>query len=253
MMSIWYTAQQPALFPPVYLMERMARVHHWVILEEAQFDRDNVQFKLTNVAGFDERTVNTNRIGKTIRGLRVCFDELQVVDPEPFSRKLLLALQMNYGRCDGYKSIKPWLTDLLFEVSRRSAVNDICEYTLGALEHLLVLGTSIQRSLRIVPKRPVEPTAWMASFCRQLHATDYIQGRKASEAYFLKGPFEDANCRTWGQVYDIFYETIGDRPVDARISILDALCVLGVEGTRKLLKVDQGKGDIGTAIELTRG
>jgi hypothetical protein len=47
-MSIWYTAQQPVLFPPVYLIERMARVDHWVVLEEAQFDRDCVQFQLTN-------------------------------------------------------------------------------------------------------------------------------------------------------------------------------------------------------------
>ena len=109
---VWYTAEQPTLFPALYLMERMARVHHWVVLEEAQFDRDHVQFKVMAQHGVLQLSVELERTSR-----RRPFNECGVLNPRSWADKTAVTLQTCYGKQSPYRALKPQIEALFDSLS----------------------------------------------------------------------------------------------------------------------------------------
>ncbi len=244
---VWYTAEQPTLFPALYLMERMARVHHWVVLEEAQFDRDHVQFKVMAQHGVLQLSVELERASR-----RRPFNECGVLNPRSWADKTAVTLQTCYGKQSPYRALKPQIEALFDALSVEPDLVRACDITLLWCADLLGIYTTVWHSRQLTAKRPEEPTAWMASFADPLEATDYLQGADSMRSYFVKRPFEDRGMLTWGQDFRCRYTSLQGRGVEASMSVLDALFVQGVEATRSLLWVDRGPGFIGTAVQLSR-
>jgi hypothetical protein len=244
--SVWYTAEQPTLFPALYLMERMARVHHWVVLEEAQFDRDHVQFKV--MAQHGVLTLSVELEGASRRP----FNECGLRNPQRWAEKTAFTLQTCYGKQSPYRALKPQIEALFDSLSVEPDLVRACDTTLLWCADLLGIDATVWHSKQLVAERPEEPTAWMASFADPLEATDYLQGADSMRSYFVKGPFEDRGMLTWGQDFRYRYTSVQGRGVEASMSVLDALFVQGVEATRSLLHLDRGRGFIGTAVQLSR-
>ena len=244
---IWYTAEQPTMFPALYILERMARVHHWVVLQEAQFDRDHVQFKVMAQHGVLQLSVELEGSPR-----RRPFDECKLADPKRWAQKTAFTIQTCYGKQAAYRQLKPQVEALFDTLSIQHDLLMACETTLTWCADLLGINTTLWHSRQLVRNRPEEPTAWMASLADDLGATDYLQGADAMRAYFVKGPFEGRGLSTWGQDFRQRYTSLLGRCVDASMCGLDALFVLGVDATRELLQVDRGPGFVGTAVQIER-
>lgn len=244
----WYSAYQPVLFPPVYLIERIARVQHWVILEEAQFDRSCVQVMLMGPSG---QAMFSPTLSKPSN--RQTFADIAMLEPDRWATRFARSVQHNYGKQDGFKELSPSFDDLMDRLGRLTWLTEVCRVSLEWILDVLKMDTALRTSAELVRPRPADATSWMAAFAEPLGATDYLQGATAMRSYFRRGPFERAGVHTWGQDFRCSYSTLHARLADASISILDALFVWGPDLTRDLLQVRKGKGDVGTAYEITRG
>ena len=243
----WYTVQQPILFPPIYMMERFARCHDVVVLDDAQFDRDNTQFKLMAKDGPRLQSVQLEAENYSLP-----FNKRKVLMPEVWQRKLLNTVQTVYGKQEHYRKLAPWFHQLVHDMAGETDLHLFCLMSVRALLDVLRAPTVLHMGSALCHERPSEPTAWISSFCSQLQATDYVQGMKSMRSYFVKGPFENQNCRTWGQDFATEYVSTAGRLSDASMSILDHLFTQGVESTRRMLLLDKGPGNQGTVILETR-
>ncbi len=247
MSGVWYTVQQPILFPPLYMVERFARCHDVVVLDQAQFCRENTQFKLMSSVG-----VLQNSVHLTGASFRLSFAERRVSRGEAWKHRVLATAQTLYGRQAAYKELRPWFAATVEAMAEEAALDRFCLRSVMALAALLGLQTRFRMGSEMLAGRPAEPTAWVAAFGPQLGATDYIQGEKAMRDYFVEGPFESYGCRTWGQDFSFDYRSNGDWPGAAGLSVLDLLFVHGVDATREAVGVAQGPGPRGTEKLVTR-
>lgn len=243
----WYTAQQPILFPPLYMMERFARCHDVVVLDRAQFCRDNTQFRLMSSVGPLLQSVQLAE-----GGFRLSFAERRVVRAEQWARKARATAQSLYGRQRAYKELSGWFGDTVAAMAAEPALDRFCTLSVRALADLLGLRTRFRLGSELVPDRPADATAWIASFCGQLEATDYIQGEKAMGAYFKRGPFEAQGCRTWGQNFAFEYKSNAGLHGHAGLSALDLLFMHGVDAVRAAVGVEAGPGRRGVEKLVTR-
>lgn len=246
-MSVWATVQQPYLFPPIYMIERFARCDHVVWMDRAKFDRDNTQVRLSGPNGFYMQSLPLQHAPFSSR-----FDQRRVLEPARWARRFVASLQTSYGRSEHFKALKPWLLDLL---DRMAAWDDLVHFattSTHAVAALLQLDCRFHRGSSFFGDSPGDPTTWLVDLVRPFGCTDYIQGERSMRNYFIRGPFEDARIRTWGQRFDIDYPCLSGRQGDAGLSILDLLLSLGVEHTRALLHIEGGACWQGNAVEITR-
>jgi hypothetical protein len=237
MTEVWYTANQPLFFPPIHMVERFARCHAVVVLQEAQWHRKGGHTRTELMGPNGPFCVSLPVRDKGQRPL----DQMFVVPG--WSNDLLRTLRGNYRKGIGWSCLSDGLRTLLTALdSQETRVCDIGEGIIRWLGHVLGLGYTVHRSRDLVPERPGEPTAWMASFAPHLRATDYVQGQISIAAYFAPGAFRAQGCRLWSQQYSVPYQP----PV---ISILDPLLRYGPAMVRELIKAAAGPG---AAVGTTR-
>jgi hypothetical protein len=239
MVEIWYTATQPLFFPRIHMLERFARCHRVVILQEAQWQRHGGHTRTMLAGGSGPFSAPLQVKNKGQRPL----DQLEVLPG--WSGPFIRTLEGTYGRCPGWPPVGPSLLRLLAGLDGDGiTVADVGEVLIRWLGSLLGLSCQVIRSKDLVPERPREPTAWMASFARPLGATDYLQGARAIAAYFVPGVFSAAGCRVWGQTFKHHYHPDG-------ATALDPLFRRGLPFLRDLILGNLGRGAaVGTAVRM---
>jgi len=227
--EIWGTVQQPIIFPPVYMMERFARCDRVVIFDNAQFDRDNVQFKLMSKNGPIIKTVQLKDAPHT-----ALFNQRWLTRANVWAHKLKFAMQTIYGMSRHYKALKEWFEDLVDAMALEENLTEFCTLSVTRVSTLIGLGIRFHISTDLISERHEDPVQCLADLCSHLQITDYVQGERSMRSYFTKGPFEQANVNTWAQDYEHSWLS-NDRTVDASFSILDMLFSKGLEYTRNEL------------------
>jgi hypothetical protein len=244
--DIWATVQQPILFPPIYMMERFARCHDVVVLDAAQFDRDNTQFLLMFQHGPVMQSVQLEAADH-----KMLFRDRRVMRGDVWARKLLQTAQTVYGKRAHFKEHSGWFNRTVTKMAHETDLTAFCLTSVMAVAELLGMTTNFFLGSAMVTQRDPDPTAWLVQLCSQLQCTDYIQGERSMRNYFVSGPFENADIRTWGQRFDVEYQSTG-RAGNGGMSILDLLFTEGVDHAREILMVDRGAGPRGTEILVTR-
>jgi hypothetical protein len=247
MSEVWFTVQQPILFPPVYMMERFARCHHVVVFDEAQFDRDNIQFQLMTLQGPKMQSISL-----VDANYQMSFADRVIAHPDIWARKLLTTAQTVYGRQEHYKHLKGWFTAVVSRLVAEHRLHLFCVLATQALFDLLGMPTELHLGSAYGLPKAEEPTEWVAAFGDPIGVTDYVQGGKSMHSYFVKGPFERRRVTTWAQLFETEYPSTAGRLGTAGLSILDLLFTCGVAEARRLLLLDCGPGNHGTVELVTR-
>jgi hypothetical protein len=152
-----------------------------------------------------------------------------------WSQHFMKTLRGTYGKFPGWEEHELGLVHTLANIDDDdTTVSDVGYEIAFWLKEALGLEYNLHRSLGLVPERPGDATAWMASFSYPLKASDYVQGATSIAAYFKKGNFKPAGVRLWGQEYKC--------PVDGMVSILDPLLRYGTAYTKDLIGADKGFG-----------
>jgi hypothetical protein len=235
---VWYTASQPQFFPLLYLLERFSRTDYLVLLEEAQYTRKTAQSWtiLVGPNGPFRFSIPVNSGRKPTKDVNLAINQSQWI------KRACNTLQMTYGKFEAYRSMKEELENILWQVSNSKSLNDVGLLTMSWMVKKAGLSTTVIKSTDLVPQRPGDATTWMASFARHLHATDYIQGRRAMQSYFKRGPFEELGVRLWYQDYTTptYNQNWGDfEPV---VSALDSLLRGGSDLLRNLIEANVTAG-----------
>lgn len=242
--EIWATVQQPNLFPSIYMMERFTRCDHVVIFDQAQFDRDNAQFKLMTSNGVELKTVELENAPH-----HALFDSRLLYRKEVWARKTKFAAQTIYGKSIHYRELKKWFETVVDAMACKENLTDFCKLSMEAPLRLMGVSTQFIVGSQLIPQRADNPVQCLVDYCRQLHVTDYVQGLKSMTSYFTKGPFEDANIRTWGQDFTASYK-YQERERDGTFSILDLLFTSGVEAARICIDAGLGPGNVKKSMVL---
>jgi hypothetical protein len=219
-----YAASQPYLFPPLFIVERMARVDHWVVMEEAQFDRTHVTVKLHNQQGPVDITPHFTSPS------RKRFVDVQFADNK-FLGKLERAVQMAYGKQDAYRNLKPWFTKLLSDMEGHEILSMAWETTAEIIK-LLGLETKMNSSLALCPARPPDPSLWIFELGVALGADQYLTGETGKEAYLNTILFEYGGIDGYVQEFRSSMNPTG--------SVLDALFRHGTDAVRQEINARVG-------------
>jgi hypothetical protein len=228
---VWMTCTQPLFFPPLYMMERFARCHRIVLMQEAQYSRHaNHSWALLKPAE------GAFRLKVSLRGKnRRPIDAIEVIDPAKWAEKTAKTLHGFYVRQLGYETLRASLDQLLESIARQEhlTLHRLNRMTMGwCLAQCGVVRPMVD-SKHLIADRPEEPTAWLAGLAAAQNATDYLQGEVSIQDYFVPGTFAPHGIRVWGQRFHVpHYDQLdmtGAEPAafDPLVSCLDALMVMG--------------------------
>lgn len=221
----WISASQPRLFPPLYIIERMARVDVWVSMDEAQFEREVVQFKLRprNEIHPVQQTVQLRKAG------RKAFKDIELVDPQAFTRKLHKTTQHMYGACTGYAEMEDdWLA-LLERLSSLQNLAEVCTTSCEFILQQLKVPTPLIPSCRVLPEgRPESGTDWLVDLALALQSGNYLQGKAGLDAYVDMQKFAEQDIKVWYQDFT----TLG---IDPSMSALDLMFRSGPDHVNRVI------------------
>lgn len=240
----WVTCTQPLLFPPIYMIERFARCHCVVLMQEAQFSR-----KANHGWALIKTPQGPFKIGPTLKKKnRRPIDEIEVLDPAGWATHLDKQLHGFYKGALGYQETRESLDRLLQSIAE---ARDLTLHRLNEMTIWWSLGQAgvlrrLVPSKRLVPERPLDPTQWLADLAHGAGATDYIQGVTSIQSYFQSGVFARKGMQVWGQDFDVpFYEP-PDKVFDPLVSVLDPLMMCGRSWVRTVVGAD---APIGSAFQ----
>lgn len=177
------------LFPPLYMMERMAHVNAWVTISDAQFYRGSVQFLLGNLQispGLKDAPRSASYFQRWLQ------------DPAAFTSKLGRTAQTIYGKSRHYRMLRDSWTALLEQLSKTETVSNYCAVATVWLHDTLGIKAELLEAKTLLPERPEGPTEWMLAFAPLLNAENYIQG-PGLRAYFSRFAAARAGVRLWEQ------------------------------------------------------
>lgn len=233
------------LFPPVFMMERLARCHKIVLLDNAQFDRDCAQFRIMSRAG--ELLVSTPVADGPFRAP---FSARRIVGPGRWRSKTLQTLRSVYGRQRHFPLVIDWVEGVIGRMLTDDWMDQICSTSLVACCEALGIEPAFYRASDVLTERPLEPTDWIASLAGSLGASDYLQGETSLRAYFREGPFESRGIQVWAQRFFLSYESHTGQTGHAGLSILDLLFTHGFDEARQMLRADLGPGRDLSCVEV---
>lgn len=243
-----YTANQPMLFPPIYMMERFSRVSELVLMEEAQFARRVGQANCTVIQGSQLIDVVLPLRGRTKRQL--C--DIEVHCPEEWVVRLLKTLHYGYARYESYRCLRASLEGLCAELLILSAERDPPVLTasqagtatvLWCLREGLEAPPTVTGSRSLVPNRPDDASEWLARLGRAIDCTSYVCGASALEQYLDEQVLREHGIVPNPQQYRMDPYRRGRRGElqgDATVSVLDPLLVGGRELVCRVLGVEHG-------------
>jgi hypothetical protein len=232
-------AHQPNFLPWLGFWDKLRRADVFVLLDDVQFPREGAGVWTNRVqllvSGRPQWvTVPIRRAGRGLQRVR----DVRIDESRPWRRKLLRTIEVNYGRAPGFDEAFPLVselirlpTDVLAELNEHG-IRQIAA-ALGLDAGKLVRGSSIATA--------AAGTELLVELTLALGGTAYLSGDGAggyqdAERYAERG----LELRVQGFEHPS-YPQAGAGPVHG-LSIVDALLHCGVEGTRRLLRLDTPPG-----------
>lgn len=234
-----YTANQPLIFPHIYMLNRYATVDSYVSMDEAQFTKFGHQSRveLLDKHGNEVKLI-INLRDRAFKSI----DELYLLNVDDTIRTTKNMLQVLYGKAPFYKSHIESLHYAFYQIQQRAKT---IEYTLAEFNHHLLLWLfkelrmtlDVHHSKDLVPVRPEHPSEWVCSLGKALNATQYVGGLVAKNAYVQDEDFAQAGIAYISQDFKLEPYARGRNSVNSRatVSTLDALFYIGVQGVKELI------------------
>jgi WbqC-like protein family len=223
---------QPNFLPWLGFFDKLARADVFVLLDSVQFPRTSKGTWINRVkllVGGKEQWVTVPIV--RARGSARPIDEVLIDDAQPWRKKLIRTIELNYRRAPAFGEVYPLLEELLATPVGRIA--EFNERNARRLAEALALDTSkIVRSSDLQAEG--QSTDLLIELTLAVGGTAYMPG---GDAYRYQ---EDEKFATRGLelVPQEFRHPTYAQPVDPFVpglSVVDALLNCGVEQTRALL------------------
>jgi WbqC-like protein family len=224
---------QPNFLPWLGFFDKLARADVFVLLDDVQFPRTSKgtwinRVKLLVAGKATWMTVPIVRSAGSTRAVR----EVQIDDSQPWRKKLLRTVEVNYRRAPYFDEVFPFVEELVTRPTDQLA--GFNEANIRRLAEELGLDTAkLVHSSEI--KTVAGGTELLVELTRAVGGTAYLSGGLAPEAYQDDAVFAAAEVEL---VFQDFrhptYPQRVDEPVHG-LSIVDALMNCGVAGTAALV------------------
>lgn len=232
-----YTANQPLLFPSIYMMNRYFHSDVLVIMGEAQFTKFGHQSRVEIVTPQGKQYLTVPLKNRSYKAL----NEVLLADPSRTVSTLKKTLQTVYGRYTGFQQHREYLWDILDLAANCTTLCNFNNSLMLWLWDVLGMKADLLSSLSILPNRPEHPSEWVAELGAKCEADIYLGGATAQQAYIRDEDFKSRGITLRPQSFKMTpYKSVkgymaGENPGDGWISILDPLFVLGTDETIKLI------------------
>ncbi len=184
---------QPQYLPWLGHFAKLAAADCWIFLDTVQYEKNGWQNRnrIKTSRGAQWITVPVRaRLGTLIRD--VVIDEAQ-----PWGRKHLEALRVNYARAPHFRRYFPELERLLARPWRLLA--DLNVELTRFLSDALGASPRIVRASELVASR-TDPTGRLLDLCRAVGAETYLAGQEGAR-YMALAEFREAGIAVLGQEY----------------------------------------------------
>jgi hypothetical protein len=225
-------AHQPNFLPWLGLFDKLARADVLVLLDDVQFPRTGAGVWTNRVrllVGGEPQwvTVPIVRSGQGFQRV----DEVRIDDTQPWRRKLLRTIELNYAKAAGFEETFPFVRELVETQSELLAGYNL--HNLRRLAGQLGLGPEkLVRSSTVATSR--SGTELLVELTRSLGGTTYLSGDGAG-GYQQREPFAAAGIELRLQGFEHpLYPQLASGHVPG-LSIVDALLNCGFAETRALI------------------
>ena len=224
---------QPNFLPWLGFFDKLARADVFVLLDDVQFPRTSKgtwinRVKLLVAGKAAWVTVPIVRSQGSAREVR----EVRIDDSQPWRKKLLRTIELNYRRASHFEKVFPLTEELVTRPTDELAAFN--EANVRRIAGLLGLDTGkLVRSSEIDTE--ARGTDLLVELTRAVGGSAYLSGGLAPEAYQDDARFTAAGVEL---VYQDFRHPTYPQPVDEPVhglSIVDALMNCGAAGTVDLL------------------
>jgi hypothetical protein len=242
---------QPNFLPWLGFFDKLARADVFVLLDDVQFPRTSKgtwinRVKLLVAGRPTWVTVPIVRSAGSTRAVR----EIQIDDSQPWRKKLLRTVEVNYRRAPYFDEVFPLVEELVTRPTDQLAAFN--EANIRRLAREISLDTE-----KLVHSSEIETatrgTELLAELTRGVGGTAYLSGGLAPEAYQDEAAFAVARVEL---VFQDFQHPAYPQPVDVPVqglSIVDALMNCGAAGTAALITRAALPGALASGTASERG
>jgi len=222
---------QPSYLPWLGYFDLLFQADHFLLYDNVQFDKDGWRnrnrIKTPNGAQWLTVPVLTKGMSKPTNR------EVRINDKDPWQRKHLKGLEMNYRKSPFFDEVYPMLESLLapkreFLIDlNRDCLNIFCDY----LDIQTPMGLVSELSLSL----PEDPNQKLVEICRHQKADEFYEPQGGA-GYIDPAQFEAAGIRLTFQdyVHPIYPQLHGD--FLSQLSCVDLFFNCGREESRATLK-----------------
>lgn len=224
---------QPQYLPWVGYFDKMDQADCFVILDDVQFKKNEWQNRnrIKAASGWQWLTVPVlHRFPQRIL-------EVEINNAEPWARKHLNALVVNYGAAPFFQAHRPFFEEVYHREWTRLA--DLNLAILDYLGKALGIQTEIVLASPLALPDPDEPTERLVAICQGLEADSYLSGAGGRD-YLDLGRFEKAGIRV---VFQTFQCPTYPQRFGAFIPNLSVVDLLFNCGERSLETLRKGRAD----------
>ncbi len=226
---------QPNFLPWLGYFAKMARADVFVLLDDVQFtqghNRHNwtTRVRILTANGHSWLTVPVRRSGA---GKQLVSDLRIEPGDRRWLRKMLKTIEAAYGKCSHFGAVYPPIRSVL-------EANDgqLCELNVRLIDHIaMLLGITAERVRASRFDVSVRATTRLVELTKLVNGTTYLSGDGADD-YQDRVEFEATgiSLRRVGFRHPVYRQQHAREFVPG-LSILDALCNVGIDGTRTLLE-----------------
>jgi hypothetical protein len=232
---------QPNFFPWLGYFAKLARADVFVFLDGVDFPKNSWVNRVKLNIGDEARWI-TCPIDRSTIGGRIA--DVVMRDENPWRRKMMTALETNYGRAAHADEMMPWARSCL-----DAPETNLASFNIAAIESIargLDLRTRLVRQTSLDDPRiaAARGSTRLAVICQALNASVYLAGDGA-DAYEDETVYaaEHLELRRLGFVQPTYAQGGANRAFQPGLSILDALFHLGWAGVRELLDRTRSRAD----------
>lgn len=224
---------QPNFLPWLGFFDKLARADVFVLLDSVQFPRTSKGTWINRVklvVGGKEAWVTAPVVRS--EGSALPIGEVRVDDSQPWRRKLIRTIELNYRKTPGFEEVFPLVEELVAAPIERLA--ELNEQNVRRIAEALGIDTSkIVRSSTIPTE--AQSTDLLIELTLAVGGTAYMHGGEAHR-YQEDGKFAACGVVLVDQAFrHPTYPQTAD-PFVPGLSIVDALLCCGVAGTRELVE-----------------
>ena len=232
---------QPEYFSVASYVDKLLRSDVFVLLDSVQFNRESTQHRMKILTAHGPHYWLTIPFDSRDKFARI--DQVRIVD-SLWANRHRTTLHHAYARAPCYAEIAPHLDAFYRDEARDTLVSTAATMSTYLLARLFpsrsrrVMGVPLVEHLDLQTALPTERTARLVAICTRLHADVYLSGF-TGYTYLDLAQFMKAGVRVQRQHVDIAaYPQLQQSffPFSPSLSILDVLCNVGVDETRRLIE-----------------